>query len=98
MEGGHYEDVKEPETEEEKEQLKFDCKAIIEIAVRDFEEASMYSNMIMGALKSGTNSYQRSDFEFMYYNKECKAKLIFKGDALFIANMMLSMSELEEDK
>jgi len=77
---------------------KFDCKAIIEVAVRDFDEASSYSNMIIGALNSENNSYLRSDFEFMYYDKERKAKLVFSGDALFIADMMLSINDLEENQ
>ncbi|MCF7912363.1 MAG: helix-turn-helix domain-containing protein [Candidatus Cloacimonetes bacterium] len=74
---------------------KFDCRAEVEIAVRDFEEASSYSNMIIGALHGGNNNYRRSDFEFLYYEKERRAKLVFRGDALFIADMMLSLSEID---
>jgi len=49
-------------------------------------------------LNSENNSYLRSDFEFMYYDKERKAKLVFSGDALFIADMMLSINDLEENQ
>ena len=99
MEGEHYNSASfETEQRENGNKHKFDCKAIIEVAVRDFEEASSYSNMIIGALNSGNNNYRRSDFEFMYYDKERKAKLVFSGDALFIADMMLSINDLEENQ
>jgi excisionase family DNA binding protein len=80
------------------QQRKFNYLAIIEIAVRDFEEASSFSNLIIGSLNNGRNDYQHSGFEFVYNDQEKKAKLIFKGDALFIADMMICFKDLEDNQ
>lgn len=78
----------------EKPAVKAQASTVVDINVKDADEAMRISNTIIAVMNSKDPKYGYARFDHVYYKNEGKARYILWGQPEFIGNMLLTISEI----
>lgn len=75
---------------------RIQVSAIVDIFVRDANEALRISNSIIAVINSKDREYGNVRCDYIYYETEKKARFILWGRPRFIANLLTLLSKISE--
>jgi len=75
---------------------KIQVSTVIDVFVRDFDEATMLSNTFLAVLNCKDPEYGNSTYKFLFYEAEKKARFILWGTPVFVGKLLLLMTEIAQ--